>query len=535
MSSYPQTALAVVEHAFKTYPERPAFVCLGCTVTYREIDQKSAAFAAYLVNELGLQPGERIALQMPNIVQFPIALYGAIRAGLVIVNVNPLYTKRELKHQLNDCNAKAIVVLSNVAEALAEVVAETSIEHVIVTDIGDFMPWLKAKLVNFACKHIKKMVPNFSLPSSIPFNKALSVGKRYSAPSIARQPDDLLVLQYTGGTTGLSKGAMLSNRNLMENVRQIKTHLPEFFSEEAEIFAAPLPLYHIYALNLHLMAGFSNGALSILIPNPRDLPSLFDVLKPFQPTVFVGINTLFNAMLKHPRFKDIDFSKLKVTAAGGMALATETAHAWEEATHCKVSEGYGLTETSPVVCANPLAAIKAGTIGLPLPDTELKVINENGETLPANEPGELCVRGPQVMQGYWQNPEATAQVMTADGWFKTGDIGVIRDDGYVKIVDRKKDMIIVSGFNVYPNEVEDVAAMHPNIIEAAVIGVPMSQGGEQVKIFVVTDDEQLTEEDVIAHCREHLTAYKVPKHVEFRDSLPKTNVGKILRRELRNT
>ena len=533
MSSYPQTALAVVEHAFKTYPDRPAFTCLGCSVTYRQIDEQSGAFAAYLVNELGMKPGDRIALQMPNIAQFPIALYGAVRAGLVIVNVNPLYTKRELKHQLNDSDAKVIVVLSNVAEALAGVISETSVEQVIVTDIGDFMPWLKSKVVNFACKYVKKLVPDVSFPESVRFNQAIALGKKFAVPSVARQPDDLLVLQYTGGTTGLSKGAMLSNRNLMENVRQIKTHLPEFFSEEAEIFAAPLPLYHIYALNLHLMAGFSNGAHSILIPNPRDLPSLFDALKPFSPTVFVGINTLFNAMLKHPRFKEIDFSKLKVTAAGGMALATETAHAWEEATHCKISEGYGLTETSPVVCANPLSAIKAGSIGMPLPDTEVKIIDESGSDLPANEPGELCVRGPQVMQGYWQNPEATAQVMTADGWFKTGDIAVIRDDGYLKIVDRKKDMIIVSGFNVYPNEVEDVATMHPNIVEAAVIGVPMAQGGEQVKIFVVSDNENLSEEDVIAHCRENLTAYKVPKLVEFRDSLPKTNVGKILRRELR--
>lgn len=533
MSNHPRTALAVVEHALKSYPERPAFTCLGCTVSYRQVDEQSAAFAAYLVNELGMKPGDRIALQMPNIVQFPIALYGAIRAGLVIVNVNPLYTKRELKHQLNDSNAKVIVVLSNVAEALAGVISETSIEQVVITDIGDFMPWLKAKVVNFACKYVKKLVPNVGFPESVSFLEALKLGKRYAAPSVVRQPDDLLVLQYTGGTTGLSKGAMLSNSNLMENVRQIKTHLPEFFSEEAEIFAAPLPLYHIYALNLHLMAGFSNGAHSILIPNPRDLPSLFDALKPFSPTVFVGINTLFNAMLKHPRFQEIDFSKLKVTAAGGMALTTETAHAWEEATHCKISEGYGLTETSPVVSTNALSAIKAGTIGTPLPDTEVKVIDENGNALPVNEPGELCVKGPQVMQGYWQNPEATAQVLTADGWFKTGDIAVIRDDGYLKIVDRKKDMIIVSGFNVYPNEVEDVAMMHPNIIEAAVIGVPMSQGGEQVKIFVVSDSEKLSEEDVIAHCRENLTPYKVPKLVEFRDSLPKTNVGKILRRELR--
>ena len=534
MTDNANTALALFEHAFQTYPDRPAFTCLGTTLTYREIDEKSAALSAFLVNELNLLPGERIALQMPNITQYPIALYAALRAGLVIVNVNPLYTPRELLYQLKDSGAKALVVLANVASQVAQIIDQTQVEHVIVTEIGDFMPWPKRTLVNAVVKHVKKMVPAFFFAKPIAFLDAINKGKGMALPKVNVKPEDLMVLQYTGGTTGVAKGAMLSQFNMYSNVQQIKIHFPEFFSEEPEIFGAPLPLYHIYALNLHLLSGFSNGTHSILIPNPRDLPALFDALAAHQITVFIGINTLFNAMLNHKRFDEIDFSKLKVTAAGGMALTSETAKNWEARTKAQISEGYGLTETSPVVTTNKVSAVQLGSIGTPLVDTEVKVVNEQGESLATGEAGELCIRGPQVMQGYWQKPDETREVLDEDGWFRSGDIALIQPDGYLRIVDRKKDMIIVSGFNVYPNEVEDVAMTHPSILEAAVIGIPGAEGSEQVKIFVVTKDESLSEVDVIAHCRENLTRYKVPKLVEFRKELPKSNVGKILRRELRD-
>lgn len=533
MTVHEHTALALFENAFKHYAERPAFTCLGHTVSFGEIDRLSANFAAYLHHRLKLQPGDRIALQMPNIIQYPIAVYGALRAGLVIVNVNPLYTSRELKHQLNDSGAKALVVLANVAGEVAQVIEETPVEHVLVTEIADFMPWPKRTLINLIVKHIKKMVPAFTFSHSTPFLEAIKQGENFSKPSAEAQPDDLLALQYTGGTTGIAKGAMLTQHNLFSNSQQTKEHLPELFFD-SEIHAAPLPLYHIYAFNLHMIAGFSSGAHSLLIPNPRDLDSLFKALKPFKFTVFVGINTLFNAMLHHPKFAELDFSALKVTSAGGMALTSETARRWYEKTGCSVSEGYGLTETSPIVSANPCGAIQTGTIGIPLPRTEVKVVDRHGEILPCNEAGELCVRGPQVMKGYWQRSDSTADVLDSSGWLKTGDIALIQDDGYIKIVDRKKDMIIVSGFNVYPNEIEDVAMLHEDVLEAAVIGVPSSAGGEKVKAFIVAESEGLKEEDLIEHFKEHLTAYKVPKIIEFRESLPKTNVGKILRRELRD-
>ncbi|HEY7771739.1 MAG TPA: AMP-binding protein [Marinagarivorans sp.] len=528
------TALALFEHAFKTYPDRPAFTCLGTTLSYRDIDQQSAALSAYLAHSLKLQPGDRIALQMPNVTQYPIAIYAALRAGLVVVNVNPLYTPRELRHQLKDSGAKALIVLSNVAGEVANIIDQTAVEHVIVTDLGDFMPWPKRLIVNTVVKHVKKLVPKFHFARQTAYLSAIKQGRKLPRPEIDVQPDDLMVLQYTGGTTGIAKGAMLSQSNLYSNVQQIKEHCPEFFSDEAEIFAAPLPLYHVYALNLHLLSGFSNGAHTILIPNPRDLDALFDALVPHKITVFVGINTLFNAMLNHKRFDELDFSALKVTAAGGMALIMETAKKWEQRTNSKLSEGYGLTETSPVVTLNKLATVRLGTIGTPLAGTEVKVVDEQGNTLPAGEAGELLIRGPQVMQGYWQNPEATREALDQEGWFKSGDIAVIDQDGFLKIVDRKKDMIIVSGFNVYPNEIEDIAMTHPAIVEAAVVGVPHGECGEVVKIFVVSKDDTLSEEDVISHCRENLTRYKVPKLVEFRSELPKTNVGKILRRELRD-
>ncbi len=534
MTSAPETALALFETAFKEFADRPAFTCLGHTLTFTDIDQASRHLAAYLREVAGLQPGDAIALQMPNITQYPIAVYAALRAGLVVVNINPLYTPRELRHQLKDSGAKALIVLANVAADVAQVIPQTEVAHVIVTHIADFMPWPKRSLINWVVKHLKKMVPAYDFAQSVSWCDALARGAKCAPVSHEAAPDDLMVLQYTGGTTGVAKGAMLTQHNLYSNVRQTKQHLPQFFGPDSEIFAAPLPLYHIYALNLHLLAGFSSGAHSILIPNPRDLPSLFKALAPFPITVFVGINTLFNAMLKHPGFAQLNLSRLKVTSAGGMALTSETARQWQERTQCAISEGYGLTETSPIVSCNPIDAIRQGTIGLPLPGTEVKVVDDAGVSQAAGSPGELWVRGPQVMKGYWQRPVETEHVLTADGWFKTGDIAVLEPDGYIRIVDRKKDMIIVSGFNVYPNEIEDVAMTHPSIREAAVVGVPQPSGGEWVKIFVVSDSPDLTEDDVIDHCRQSLTAYKVPKLVEFRDSLPKTTVGKILRRELRD-
>ncbi|WP_053981178.1 AMP-binding protein [Marinagarivorans algicola] len=538
MSVHSETASALFEHAFKAYPTRAAFTCLGSTLTFKDVDDRSAALAAFFIHGLKLQAGDRIALQLPNICQYPIAIYAAMRAGLVVVNVNPLYSSRELCHQLKDSGAKALIVLANVAHEVSTIIDQTPIEHVIVTEIADSMPWPKRSLVNFVIKHVKKMVPAFSFHKSISFLDALKQGgqllSQHGATVTETSPDDLMVLQYTGGTTGLAKGAMLTQHNLYSNVVQMKEHMPEFFSADVETFAAPLPLYHIYALNLHVLAGFSNGAHSILIPNPRDLPALFKAFEPFKITVFVGLNTLFNAMMHHPLFDSFDSSSLKVTSAGGMALTSETARLWQERTHCNISEGYGLTETSPIVSSNKIDAIQMGTIGTPLPNTQVRVINEEGVVLPEGEAGELCVKGPQVMKGYWGKPEATAEVLDDEGWFRTGDIAVIQPDGYIKIVDRKKDMIIVSGFNVYPNEVEDVAMTHPEIMEAAVIGVPQASGGEIVKIFVVAENPGLSEEDVISYCRENLTAYKAPKLVEFRKELPKSNVGKILRRELRD-
>lgn len=538
MTIHPETASALFESAFRNYPDRIAFTCLGVSATFQDIDTKSAALAAYFTHSLKLVPGDRIALQMPNITQYPIAIFAAMRAGLVVVNVNPLYTARELSHQLNDSGAKVLVVLANVAEQASKGIEQTNIEHVIVTEIADCMPYLKKIIVNGLVKYVKKMVPDVSFPQESSFCHALNIGKRllkqHGTNRITVKPEDLMVLQYTGGTTGVAKGAMLTQHNLYSNVQQIKQHMPEFFSPQAELFAAPLPLYHIYALNLHLLAGFSNGAHTLLIPNPRDLPSLFKALAPFKVTVFVGLNTLFNAMLNHPMFDLFDTSALKVTSAGGMALSSQTAKNWQERTHCNISEGYGLTETSPIVSSNQMHAIKMGSIGTALPQTQLKVIDDEGNALPNGEPGELCVKGPQVMAGYWNMPKETAHVLDDDGWLKTGDIAIIDDDSYIQIVDRKKDMIIVSGFNVYPSEVEDIAMTHPDIIEAAVVGVPQTSGGECVKIFVVTHNDILTQEDVIHFCKQHLTAYKTPKLVEFRTELPKTNVGKILRRELKS-
>ncbi|USD23641.1 AMP-binding protein [Microbulbifer variabilis] len=526
--------LDVFKGACAKFGDRPAFTCLGRTLTVGDIDTLSAKFASYLQNHTNLKPGDRIAIQLPNVLQYPVVVFGALRAGLVVVNTNPLYTQRELKHQLNDSGAKALVVLANIADTASAVVDETSVEKVIVTEIADLHSPLKRVLINGVAKHIKKMVPEFSFAQQVNFREVLALGAQKGSEDVERAPEDIAVLQYTGGTTGVAKGAMLTNRNLVANMQQVLEAFGSGMKEGEEFYIAPLPLYHIYAFTIHCMCLFSTGNHSLLIPNPRDIPGFVKTLKGQRFTGFVGLNTLFNGLMLNKDFAELDFSKLHSTASGGMALTRDTAKRWEDMTGCVVMEGYGMTETSPVVSFNPTEGVQLGTVGIPVPGTEVKVVDENGNDLPNNSPGELCVRGPQVMKGYWQRPEATADTLDSEGWLNTGDMAVIQDDGYIKIVDRKKDMIIVSGFNVYPNEIEDIVSAHPKVTEAAAIGIPDEKSGEQVKLFVIKADPSLTEKEVIAFCRENMTAYKVPRKVEFREDLPKTNVGKILRRELRD-
>ena len=531
--NYNRTVADVFAESCAQFADSPAFTCMGRTLSYADMDRLSGAFAAWLQQHTQLKPGDRIAIQLPNILQYPVAVFGALRAGLVVVNTNPLYTSHEIKHQLNDSGAKALVVLANIAKNAAAIIAETQVEKVIVTELADLHPPLKRTLINFVVKHVKKMVPPFNFPNQISFNEALAASKSPWIP-VARDPEDIAVLQYTGGTTGVAKGAMLTNRNLVANLLQLNDHMKHVFRPRQELYVAPLPLYHIYSFTIHCTSATALGNHSLLIPNPRDIPAFVKALQGVPFTFFVGLNTLFNALLRNEDFRKLDFSNLRLTSSGGMPLTTETAHRWVELTKAPMSEGYGLTETSPALTVNPIPDYQLGTVGIPLIETECKVIDEQGTSLPVGEAGELCVRGPQVMKGYWQRPEATAEVLDAEGWFKTGDIAIIQADGFVKIVDRKKDMINVSGFKVFPNEVEDVLCNHPDIIEAAVIGVPDGEGSEQVKAFIVTANDDLTLEQVRKFAKEQLTAYKVPHLVEFRKELPKTNVGKILRRELRD-
>ena len=531
--NYNQIITDIFESSCREYADSPAFTCMKHTLTYRELDHYSARFAAYLQQFTSLQPGDRIAIQLPNILQYPVAVFGAIRAGLIVVNTNPLYTAHELKHQLNDSGAKALVVLANIAKNAAAIVPETKVEQVIVTELADMHPPVKRILLNFVVKHIKKMIPPFSFPLQVDFRDALNKAQKPFQP-VKRDPEDVAVLQYTGGTTGVAKGAMLTHRNLVANMVQVNEHMHKVFRKNQELYITPLPLYHIYAFTIHCMSALSLGNHNLLIPNPRDIKAFVKTLQGLPFTCFVGLNTLFNALMRNPDFVKLDFSHLRLTSSGGMALTAETSKHWTEVTGSTISEGYGLTETSPVVAINPPGGIQQGTVGLPMPDTDCKVIDEDGNTLPTGEPGELCIRGPQVMKGYWQRPEATAEVLDADGWFKSGDIAIIQNDGYIKIVDRKKDMINVSGFKVFPNEVEDVLAGHPDIVEAAVIGVPDNDGSETVKAFVVTHNSSLTIADVRDYAKTKLTPYKVPHLVEFRSELPKTNVGKVLRRELKD-
>jgi long-chain acyl-CoA synthetase len=528
----------LLEDAYQTYAERRAFVCMDKALSYRELDILSRQLGAWLQSR-GLEKGARVALMMPNVLQYPVALAAVLRAGYVVVNVNPLYTPRELAHQLNDSGAKAIVILENFATTLEQVMASTPIEHVVVATMGDLLGGVKGALVNFAVRHVKKMVPAYRLAHAVPFRRALADGARMTLKPVELTHDDVAFLQYTGGTTGVSKGATLTHRNVLANVLQSEAWAQPALQREPHIeqlvYVCALPLYHIFALTACCLMGTRVGALNILIPNPRDIPGLVRELSKYRINVFPAVNTLYNGLLNNPDFAQLDFSGLKVCNGGGMAVQRAVAEKWLKVTGCPIVEGYGLSETSPVATCNPTdTPAFSGTIGLPLPSTEIEILDDAGNPLPVGQVGEIAIRGPQVMTGYWNRPDETAKVMTPDGFFKTGDIGVIDERGYVRIVDRKKDMILVSGFNVYPNEIEDVVAAHPGVLECACVGIPDPNSGEAVKVYVVRKDATLSAQQLMDYCREQLTAYKRPKTIEFRDDLPKTNVGKILRRELRD-
>lgn len=509
-----------------------AFSNMGVDLTYAEVDRLSDYFASFLQNQCNLKPGDRIAIQMPNVLQFPVALFGAIKAGLIVVNTNPLYTEREMEHQFRDSEVKAIVILANFATHLEKIVHKTKIEKIIITEIGDLFPTVKRLLVNSVVKYVKKMVPNYKIDSAYKFLQCLEEGKQKPYTKHKANRDDIAFLQYTGGTTGVSKGAMLTHGNIIANMSQIFSWMQPKFENGKEIIITPLPLYHIFSLTVNCLALMCYGAHNVLITNPRDIPDFIKTLKKYPFTVMTGVNTLFNALVNNKNIKEVDFSHAKLSVAGAMALQDSVAQKWFEMTGTKVIEGYGLTEASPVVACNPVDdRERRGTIGMPLPNTEIKLIDEDGNEVPFGEPGELCVKGPQVMKGYWNRQDETDKVLK-NGWLHTGDVACMDNDGFLKIVDRKKDMILVSGFNVYPNEIEDVIAHHPAVLEVAAVGVPDEKSGEVVKIFVVKKSP-VTPEELRDYAKKNLTAYKVPKFVEFRDELPKTNVGKILRRELR--
>ncbi|MFC5439695.1 AMP-binding protein [Rhodanobacter ginsenosidimutans] len=530
------SVVAVVEEAFAQFRQRPAFSSFGKQLSYGQVDELSRQFAGYLTGVLKLAKGDRVAIMMPNVLQYPIVLFGALRAGLVVVNTNPMYTARELKHQLEDSGAKAIVVLDNFAATLQQSLAGTQIEHIVTTGIGDMLGFPKGALINFVLKHVKKMVPSFRLPQAVRFRDALARGATHPLPAVTLTRDDLAFLQYTGGTTGVAKGAMLTHGNMVANMLQASAWIgTELVTPGEEVIITALPLYHIFSLTANGLVFMSLGGLNWLITNPRDMPGFVKELKKSRPTAITGVNTLFNGLLNTPGFAELDFSRLHLTLGGGMAVQRSVAERWKKTTGCTLAEAYGLTETSPAVCINPLnLAAYNGSIGLPIPSTDVAIWSEDGQPLPIGEIGELMVRGPQVMKGYWNRPNETANVLDAEGWLHTGDIARMDESGYVYIVDRKKDMILVSGFNVYPNEVEDTVMQHPGVAEVAAVGLPDEHSGEVVKLFVVRKDPNLTIEALKAFCRENLTGYKRPKLIEFRDALPKSNVGKILRRELRD-
>ncbi len=517
----------------KKYATNTAFINMDVKLSYKELEEQVLDFAAYLQNDLGLKKGDRLAIMVPNTLQYPIALFAALLCGLTVVNVNPLYTARELKHQLNDSGAKTIVIIENFAHTLQEVVADTPIEHVILTKLGDRMGAIKGTLVNLVVKYVKKMVPSYHLSNVVFFNQVLEKGQKSSFTPVDINGDDYAFLQYTGGTTGVSKGAILTHRNMVANLEQAKGMLKPVLEAGKELVVTALPLYHIFALTANCLTFFTLGGTNLLITNPRDLPGFIKELNKYPFTTITGVNTLFNGLINTPGFKDIDFSSLKLSLGGGMAVQKPVAEQWQQITKTRMLEGYGLTECAPLVTMSRynLEGFD-GTIGIPAPSTDVRVVNDEGDVCGINEPGEMQVKGPQVMKGYYNREEATAEAIK-DGWFATGDIATMDEDGYFKIVDRKKDMIIVSGFNVFPNEIEEVLVEHPNILEAAAVGVPHEVSGEIVKVFVVTQGSMMSEKDVIAHCKANLTNYKVPKVVVFKDELPKTNVGKILRRELR--
>lgn len=526
------------EESLKKYAFRPAYICMDKTITYAELDSMSLKVAAWL-QKTGLKKGARVAIMMPNILQYPVAMLGIIRAGYTVVNVNPLYTPRELEHQLKDSGAEAIFILENFATTLEQVIFKTSVKHVVVANMGDLLGMLKGAIVNLVVRHVKKLVPEFKLRDSVTFNHVLTAGAKLSLMPVDFSMDDIAFLQYTGGTTGVSKGAMLTHRNIVANVLQANEWFqPELKNQKGSqhqlVMVCALPLYHIFALTICSLMGMYIGVVNLLIPNPRDMAGFIKELRKYKVDMFPAVNTLYNGLMHHPDFASIDFSNLKVSMGGGMAVQKAVAERWLKLTGCFICEGYGLSETSPIASANPLDGSGVqGSIGLPIPSTELIILDDDGIEMPLGQAGEIAIRGPQVMAGYWQNPAETSRVMTADGYFKSGDIGVMNEAGYFTIVDRKKDMILVSGFNVYPNEIEGVIAMHPGVLESACVGVPDEVTGEAVKLYIVKKDPSLTVEDVMEFCKHELTGYKKPKYVEFRTELPKTNVGKILRRQLR--
>ena len=524
----------IFEDCCAKFADRPAFANMGVEITYKELDILSAHFGAWLQKERGFKPGDRVAIMMPNLLQYPVALFGILRAGMTVVNVNPLYTARELEHQLKDCGARGIVILENFAHTLVELKDKGPLDTIVTTQIGDLFPTPKRQLVNFVVKKVKKMVPAWSLPGSISFRDALAAGGRHPLAEAKVGHGDVAFLQYTGGTTGVSKGAVLTHGNMVANVLQASAWLGTGLIPGQEVVITALPLYHIFSLTANCLVFMTLGGKNILITNPRDMKDFVKTLSKYPFSVVTGVNTLFNGLLHAPGFEQLDFSHLKLALGGGMAVQRAVAENWKRVTNKPIVEAYGLTETSPAACINPLDLKDYnGSIGLPIPSTDLSIRDDDGKELPQGEVGELCFKGPQVMRGYWNQPAETAKVLGPDGWLRTGDMGKVDERGFVFIVDRKKDMILVSGFNVYPNEVEDVVMMHPGVRECAAVGVPDEHSGEAVKIFVVRKDPNLTAEALIAHCHKYLTGYKVPKHVEFRTELPKTNVGKILRRELR--
>ena len=523
----------IIDENLEKFKDKVAFSNFGKELTYKEIDKMSEAFGAYLQSR-GLEAGDRIALMMPNLLQYPIALFGALRAGLIVVNTNPLYTPREMHHQFTDSGVKAVVIAENFAANLERIIDDTSINTVITTSVGEMLGFFKGSMVNFVVKNVKRGVPKYNIPNTVSFKEALTQGKKFKIKRTQGSPNDTILLQYTGGTTGVAKGAMLTNSNMVANMMQIYHIMLPFLKEKEEFVLSPLPMYHIFSFTVNCLAMMGLGATNVLVTNPRDLKSVMKEFERYPISVMSGVNTLFNALLNHPDFSKLDFTHLKGCVGGGMAVQKSVAERWQQVTGCFLAEGYGMTESSPVASCNPMKGGRLGTIGMPVPSTDMRIVDDNGNPLPQGEVGEIQIKGPQVMKGYYNRPEDTAKAIK-DGWLSTGDMGTMSEDGFFQIVDRKKDMILVSGFNVYPNEIEEVISGHPKVMEVAAIGVPNEKSGEAVKVFIVKKDKSLQKDEILAYCKENLTGYKVPKIVEFIDDLPKTNVGKILRRELRDS